>query len=266
MGISYPSAAASSTDIADGARAFLIPGGTIGLSIIHGYGGTIGDYRGIGVALAKFGYTINGIRLAGHGITPEALGRTHIADWRRSVNQGVAAMPPTVRQHFLLGSSFGGTLALEYALNHQAEITGVIAVNTTWRYRSPRQMALLKLLGLFTSYLPKIGLSRTDRKKYQAIGSMTKWPIKGIFETQGVTGQLTTKLPQLKVPVMLMYSHQDEVVDVSKNNLLESYFSNRPRCEDIPGQTHRPFRDPVLVQIMAEKIRNFITANIAGQN
>lgn len=263
MRISYPSTMVSSTDIAPGARAWLIPGGPIGVSIIHGYGGTIGDYRALAEALARFGYTVNGVYLAGHGITPEVLSHTHLSDWRHAVNAGLAIMPASVTHHFILGSSFGGTLALEYALDHQTEINGVVAVNTTWHYRSCHQMALLKLVGLVRTYLPKIGLTEEDRIKYQALGSMTKWPIKGIFETQKCTGELTARLKHLKVPAMLMYSRQDEVVDVSKSNSLYNFFSSPPSFEEIPGTTHRPFRDPDLVLFMAKKIRDFIDQNLA---
>jgi len=52
----------------------LLPGGRVGVLLIHGLGGTPVELRFVAQNLARAGYTVLCCQLAGHGGTPENCG------------------------------------------------------------------------------------------------------------------------------------------------------------------------------------------------
>lgn len=54
-----------------GAEPFFLPGGEKGVLLIHGFTGLPAELLLMGEALNKQGFTVLGVRLAGHGTTVE---------------------------------------------------------------------------------------------------------------------------------------------------------------------------------------------------
>ena len=57
--------------ITSGAEPFLLPGGSKGVLLIHGFTGSPSEMILLGNYLYRQGYTVLGVRLAGHGKTVE---------------------------------------------------------------------------------------------------------------------------------------------------------------------------------------------------
>ena len=100
------------------------------LLLVHGFGEHSGRYNYLVDYLIPRGYAVYGFDLRGHGRSPGPRG--HIQHWaelrddvRAFVTTVTAAQPLTPR--FLFGHSFGGLIALNYALQFPAELQGVIA-------------------------------------------------------------------------------------------------------------------------------------------
>ena len=53
------------------AEPFYLPGNNIGCLLVHGFTGAPKEMRWMGEFLGNQGYTVLGIRLAGHATTPE---------------------------------------------------------------------------------------------------------------------------------------------------------------------------------------------------
>src|SRR5262245_4230634 len=73
------------TDVPD--RSQLIPGGRLGVLLIHGLGGTPVELRFIAQGLARLGHTVYCCQLAGHCGTPEELRRSTWQQWFASVEE-----------------------------------------------------------------------------------------------------------------------------------------------------------------------------------
>lgn len=257
----------SSTTIRPGAQPFFLSGGPLGILIIHGYGGSIDEYRTFGQHLHDAGYTVSGIRLAGHGITPAVLAQNHMRDWRESIDQGLAQLHQTCPSVVVLGASFGGVLAADAASRHD-NIRGLILVNTPFRYRKGGrwQTLALTLLRLLTPYYQKPGLSSADRDRYQQTGSMTKWPISGIMETGKFLNQnFSVLLDQLHIPVAVFAVENDAVTGDSPMQDILQHLNHVPHESHLlPGASHRPFRDPDIASQLEKEIKNFISVHIAA--
>lgn len=250
-----------STSVAPGAQPWFLPGGPVGVLIIHGYGGSIGDYRQFGELLNAHGCTVMGLRLAGHGESLEVLRATGWRDWQDSVRRAAFELRRQCNSIIVVGSSFGGALALNYARNFPAGTDGVVAVNPAVKYRSGGrwQTFALRLLRLVTPDYRKPGLSAAQVEQYRQLGSMTHWPIDGIFETYAyINTMVLPQLPKLTVPTLIMAMADDPTVHPDSAKIVhEQTGAAKKKLVWLPGKTHRPFRDAALVETMVKEILNF---------
>lgn len=248
--------------IAPGAQDFFLPGGPIGVLIIHGYGGTIGDYRRFGETLHQHEYSVMGVRLAGHGQTLEVLRATSSLDWQTSVNEAAKKLRAVCQEIVVIGSSFGGALALNYARNFPDHLQAVIVVNPAIRYRAggKLQTLALRMLRLVTPDYRKPGISSADAERYRQLGSMTHWPIDGIFETyRFIRQEVVPHLAAITTPTLVMAIADDPIVHADSARLIHDRVgAAKKKIVWLPGKTHRPFRDEHLVQVMVDEIRVFL--------
>jgi carboxylesterase len=70
------------------AEPFFFQGNKIGCLLIHGFTGAPKEMRWLGEYLANQGYTVLGVRLAGHATRPEDMRRMNWEDWAVSVEDG----------------------------------------------------------------------------------------------------------------------------------------------------------------------------------
>ncbi len=101
--------------------------------LVHGFGEHSGRYNYLIEHLVPQGYVIHAIDLRGHGRSPGARG--HINNWQDLCDDArafIATTGPTVAAqssplpHFLFGHSFGGLIALNYALQYPEHLQGVV--------------------------------------------------------------------------------------------------------------------------------------------
>ena len=108
-----------------------MPGDKTGCLLVHGWTGAPQEVRWLGQHLAAQGYTVHGVRLAGHGTTPRDMGRTHWRDWYASLLDGYYLLRQTCERVFALGLSMGAALSLLLAANE--DLNGVVAMASPYR-------------------------------------------------------------------------------------------------------------------------------------
>jgi carboxylesterase len=103
-----------------------IPGGRVGVLLIHGLGGTPVELRFVAQGLARAGHTVMCCQLAGHGGTPEELRRSTWREWYASVE----AAHDWLKQHCDIviagGLSMGGILAVLLAQHRPEGVHGLL--------------------------------------------------------------------------------------------------------------------------------------------
>lgn len=103
--------------------------------LIHGFGGTPAEMRGLGEALAAQGIRVHGVRLPGHCEGEEAFACVTRKQWLASVEEGLARLDRY--QHvYVAGLSMGGVLSLLLAGYHPERVAGVIVMSTPTRLAS----------------------------------------------------------------------------------------------------------------------------------
>ncbi len=257
---------AGPTPIHPATQAFTLPGGRIGVLIIHGYGGSLGDYRVFAQRLHDAGYSVMGMRLAGHGQDLETLRRTSVADMQRSVRDAVEAFRSQVDRLYIFSSSFGAVLALDYAVQ-QHHVDGLILVNAAMSYRGAGifQGLALRIMRLFTPYYKK-HLTVAEAEQGREVGSLPAWPIDGILATAQFTQQgVIPRLSSVMVPTLIVQSQDDPVVGTKGTGLLmQNLGSVDKHVVTLKTSTHRPLRHPQALEELISRTVAFLKAGVAG--
>ena len=196
--------------ILPGAEPFFFPGNHIGVLVCHGFTGSTQSMRPLGEALHQSGFTVIGPRLAGHGISPQAMARTTASDWIASVDEALATLLKTCSQIFITGLSMGGTLALYTAAKHPEVIRGAIPINGTVQIDNP-DLAALALDSAMPETVPGIG---SDIKAPGVIElAYAQVPVPAIRQVYALAAVTRDLLPRVKCPTLVIQSREDHVVN-----------------------------------------------------
>jgi carboxylesterase len=192
------------------AEPFYIQGNRTGCLLVHGFTGSPKEMRWMGEYLGNLGYTVLGIRLAGHATQPEDMMRNRWQDWIASVEDGYHLLKNHVDYIFLIGQSLGGILSLHFV--SQYPVSGVITMSTPYNLPSDPRLHFIKIISLF---IPKIKKGPSDRHDKEAEKSHVEYPYnptKAIVQLCDLLSVMRISLPKVTVPVLLIHSKLDSSI------------------------------------------------------
>jgi len=113
---------------------FFHPGGRIGVLLIHGLSGTLTEMKFVGKGLARAGYTVYGMQLAGHCGSEADLLKTGWRDWVASVDVAYEWLRARVDTVIVGGLSMGALLSIDFAARRPDACAGLLLYSTTIWY------------------------------------------------------------------------------------------------------------------------------------
>jgi carboxylesterase len=222
--------------------------------------------RWMGEFLSQKGYTVLGIRLAGHATIPEDLIHTCWQEWLLSVEDGYNLLHSCTDQIFLVGLSLGGMLGLIFAspLLHsspqeQRRIGGVIAMSTPYSSPGDWRLKFTRILSIIRPYIhkgkPGSGWFGDAWKQHIAYPG---YPLRGIGEIRKSMDVLHTAAPQVTVPVLLIYTHNDHpLIFESMVKIHACLVSTEKQMLRLDGSGHTITEEPKR-QLVFEASADFI--------
>jgi len=196
------------------AEPFLFPGSKTGCLLIHGFTGSPKEMHWMGEYLAEQGYSVLGIRLAGHATHPEDMIRSRAADWIASVEDGYHLLRGLTDHVYLIGLSMGGALSL--LMSTQLDVRGVVGISTPYRLPNDWRLNFIEFLSIFQPYTPKSksppGSGWVDQEARKGNISYPQNPVRSVGELNKLIIRMRAALPDVKVPVLLIHSKNDRYV------------------------------------------------------
>jgi carboxylesterase len=175
----------------------------------------MGDY------LSKKGFTVLGIRLAGHATSPEDMRRSSWRDWVTSVEDGITLLRGATRKVYTIGLSMGGALSLIAASRYP--IDGAVAISTPYDMPPDWRLAFIKPLSIIIRNVPK---GQPDWQNPEAAVDHAEYPYYpsgSILQLKALLAEMRSGLAGIKIPVLLVHSKMDKSIDPSN---LDRIFSN----------------------------------------
>ncbi len=111
------------------AEPFQYEGNDIGVLVVHGFTGSTQSMRYLGESLhRRFGFSVVGPRLPGHGTSPDDMETTGYLDWLGGAEEALRTLAARKRKVFVTGLSVGGTLTLNLAARFGDLVHGVAPI------------------------------------------------------------------------------------------------------------------------------------------
>jgi carboxylesterase len=225
------------------AEPFFFPGNRIGCLLVHGFTGAPKEMRWMGEYLGNLGYTVLGVRLAGHATRPEDMRRVKWQDWASSVEDGYFLLKDIVDQVFVIGLSMGGILSLRFAAHHS--VSGVVAMSTPFSLPEDPRLPFIKILSPLIPWM-KQGISDFHNPEAEKDHiCYPYYPSSAIIQLRDLLSDMRTSLPNVTAPVLLIHSRLDkDIVPANANKIFSALGSLKKELMWVENSGHVIPREP----------------------
>ena len=193
-----------------------------GALCIHGFTGNPGSMRGVAEAFAAAGFHVELPRLPGHGTHVDDMLPTGWADWTGEVEAAYRRLAERTDRIVVAGLSMGGSLTLWTGAQHP-EVRGLVCINPA---AQPQPADVIAMLGEFLEQgmevMPGIGSDIADPDVKETAYEGT--PIRPLLSLMDGLDDISTRYASTRVPLLLMVSPQDHVVDPAQADFLASNY------------------------------------------
>lgn len=188
----------------------------VGIVLSHGYMAAPLEVRQLAEYLNRLGFWVYVPRLKGHGTSPEDLAMRSYLDWRASVDRGYAIISSICKHVVAGGFSTGAGLALDLAVRIK-KVTCVFAVSAPLRLKdfSSRFASAVDMWNRFMQKARQVGAKKefVENNPENPHINYARNPISGVVEVERLMDDLEPRLADLNVPVLVIQSSGDPVVD-----------------------------------------------------
>lgn len=208
-----------------GNEEFFFRGNKQGVVLVHGYTGAPGEMRLLGEYLYSRGLTVLGVRLPGHGTTPQDLNHTKWQDWYGAVNEGVHRLRSCCDMVSIVGLSMGGLLTIKAAAELPVDKAAILAAPI---YVCDRRAPYLPLLRFFIRYLKKRQRQYQVDQCYSACYQvMPVKPLSSMFELVNLCKK--QYLPAVKIPCLVMQSKVEHTVSPASAQYIYDHLGTKAK-------------------------------------
>lgn len=194
-----------------------------GALVIHGLTSNPDSMRGTAKALGAAGFHVELPLLPGHGTVMEDLLPIRWSDWVATVEAAYTVLAARVDKVVVVGLSLGGALTLRVGANHP-EVAGLVCINPLAEPQVPEVIEMLQgMLDGGTEVLPGVRGDIADPDATESGYDGT--PMRGLLSTlvDGVAAT-ATEYPVMQMPMLLMNSPQDHVIEPRQSEYLAANF------------------------------------------
>ena len=235
-----------------GAEPWSADGGPAGVLVLHGFTGCPHSMRGLAEACAAAGYAVELPRLPGHGTTVDDMETTRWSDWYAAVESAYDGLRARCEQVVVAGLSMGGTLAATLAAKHP-EVAGLVAINPAIEpIAAIREQVEQSLAGGVTRW-PAIGddIADPDQKEL----AYAEVPVAAMGSLVDAVEALQPLLPEIRCPVLCLWSPQDHVVTNASSQLLVDRVIGPSRLVRLERSYHVATLDYDRQQVFDETVK-----------
>ncbi len=186
--------------------------------LIHSFGGTPQDLRGLADSLLSAGAKVHLPLLPGHGTKIEDLQQTSFKDWYREVEDRFLTLRSQKRKVHVVGFSLGGALGLRLAQVHNpGSLTCIATPVFLYSFFSPCmatdwRLPLIPLLRFIHPYWPMHPAPHRARQVAPFSGYEGYQPLHALNSMMRGLRLVRSNLSKIKCPLLVQHSPQDTTV------------------------------------------------------
>ncbi len=247
------------------------------LVLAHGYAEHLGRYRAVAEFFTEAGYAVHALDHRGHG---KSGGVRAVIDSFANADADIDQLVDRVRaesglnQIKLIGHSMGGSLALNYALNHPEKLSGLVLSGPAIGGGLPKVQALL--LGIISKIAPALGMIQLDAdavsRDPQIVADYKADPLVFLGKVPARTARemmhaITTYPPRvgaMQMPCLLMHGGADSLVRAEDARPVFAAIASRDKTVRIfDGLYHEIFNEPERLEVLGI-VKAWLDARLPG--
>ncbi len=204
--------------IIPGAEPYSASGDARGALVLHGFTGNPQSMRGLALALADAGFTVEMPLLPGHGTDIADMLPTTWTDWSEAAEATYAGLASRCDSVVVVGLSMGGTLSVWLAERHP-EIAALAVVNPLVSPPDADSVGFIQaMIDNGDEVAPGIG---SDIAMEGAVESAYPGlPLRAALSLFAAAAEVEASLESVTCPVLVFTSVQDHVVDPASSDAL----------------------------------------------
>lgn len=188
----------------------------IGVVLIHGYMAAPAEVKELAEYLGNRGIWVYVPRVKGHGTSPDDLATQKYSDWIDSVDEGYAIINNLCEHVVVGGFSNGAGLALDLA-HRVKDVKGVFAVCPPMRLKDLATI-LVPAVDSWNKFMEWVRLDSAqmefvDNRPENPQINYTRNPVSGVRELERLMNAVEDKLPEIKIPALVVQAIGDPVVN-----------------------------------------------------
>jgi carboxylesterase len=204
--------------ILPGAEPYSVTGDTRGALVLHGFTGNPQSMRGLALALADAGFTVEMPLLPGHGTEVADMVPTRWEDWSGAAEAAYVDLSARSDAVVVVGLSMGGMLAVWLA-EHHPELAAIAVVNPMVAPPDADTVAFLRtMLDGGDELAPGVGSDIAMEGPVES--AYPELPLRAALSLFSAAAEVEAALASVTCPVLVFTSTQDHVVDPKSSALL----------------------------------------------
>lgn len=232
-----------------------------GILFIHGFTSTPKIFKKYAQLFLSEGYLVYGIRLEGHGTSPDHLATTNAADWYKSARSKYIEMKKMIDDVIIVAHSMGTLLAFLlasiYPVHSMVILSSPIKVRDKPLYKAN---FLLRPISKLVKYWP-YGVRKLKALDDVGLGSDVVYhqiplvSVAGLFDTMKVTQE---RLNKISCPILVMLGDADEHIHLSSLDYLQEKLGNNIKDVWIAPDATHILLDTSEIELFEQKIADFV--------
>ncbi len=247
------------------------------LLVVHGLAEHSGRYMTMVNRLVPKGYAVYGFDQRGHGKSPGRRG--YVERFSNFVDDLETFFDIIRSRHhdskiFIVGHSLGGTIAADYAVQHQDEFDGLILSGAFLKVADSTSSGLIIAARVLSLLLPKVGIYRIDADALSRDKAIVDAYVQDPLVYRGkisarlgaeiikATQKLLQQMPKICLPILIMYGTADRLSDPRGSETLYQRVSSPQKTLKLyDGFYHEIFNEPGHEQVFTD-MEAWLTARI----
>ena len=208
----------------------------LGVIVLHGLGGTPHSVLPITAAVHAAGYATVAPTLPGHGTAVDDLAERTWDEWCDAVGAVADELERRADGIAVIGQSMGGSIGLHLAAT-RPDVRGVATINAPALAPDPDAMEHLEwLLSRGVQAQPAGAPDIRDPDAHDS--AYADLPVRSLLEMSRGAGAVHEMLSRVAVPVMVVSSAHDGVVDPANADAIAAGVSGRVARVRLPNSAH----------------------------
>lgn len=247
------------------------------LLVVHGLAEHSGRYLTMVNHFVPKGYAIYGLDQRGHGKSPGRRG--YVERFSNFVDDLETFFDVVRSRHhdskvFIIGHSLGGTIAANYAVQHQNEFDGLILSGAFLKVADSTSLGLIIAARVLSLLLPKVGIDSIDASALSRDKAIVDAYVQDPLVYRGKISarlgaeiiktmqKLTQQMPKICLPILIMHGTADRLSNPRGSEMLYQRVSSPQKTLKLYDRFyHEIFNEPGHEQVFAD-MEAWLTARI----